>query len=55
MPVKNKKVFRCVLHGSLRKHYKEIKRVRELFARTGIEILALTEIKSHRSGARKSD
>ena len=32
--------LRCVLHGSLRKHYKEIKRVRELFTRAGIEVLA---------------
>ncbi len=32
--------FRCVLHGSLRKHYKEIKRVRELFTQAGIEVLA---------------
>jgi ADP-ribose pyrophosphatase YjhB (NUDIX family) len=40
MTGKNKKIFRCVLHGSLQKHYKEIKKVRELFTRAGIEVLA---------------
>ncbi len=38
--IKEKSNFRCVLHGSLRKHYKEIKKVRELFTRAGIEVLA---------------
>jgi len=44
--------FRCVLHGSLRKHYKEIKQVRELFVRAGIEVLAPadSEIKAVRDG-----
>ncbi len=32
--------FRCVLHGSLRKHYGEIKRVHKLFTQAGIEVLA---------------
>ena len=32
--------LRCVLHGSLRKHYKEIKRVHGLFTQAGIEVLA---------------
>jgi ADP-ribose pyrophosphatase YjhB (NUDIX family) len=40
MSKKTKPSFRCVLHGSLRKHYKEIKRVRELFTQAGIEVLA---------------
>lgn len=40
MTGKNKKIFRYVLHGSLQKHYKEIKKVRELFTRAGIEVLA---------------
>ncbi len=32
--------FRCVLHGSLRKHYGEIRRVHKLFTQAGIEVLA---------------
>ncbi len=32
--------FRCILHGSLRKHYKEIKKVHGLFTQAGIEVLA---------------
>lgn len=36
----NKSKFRCVLHGSMRKHYNEIKRAHKLFTRAGIEVLA---------------
>ena len=32
--------FRCVLHGSLLKHYSEIKRIHKLFTQAGIEVLA---------------
>ena len=32
--------FRCILHGSFRKHFDEIKRVHQLFANNGIEVLA---------------
>lgn len=32
--------FRCVLHGSLRKHYGEMRRIRELFIQAGVEVLA---------------
>lgn len=32
--------FRCVLHGSFRKHFSEIQRVHKLFTGTGIEVLA---------------
>ncbi len=40
MSKKPKPIFHCVLHGSFQKHYKEIKRVRELFTQAGIEVLA---------------
>lgn len=37
----NKKAnFRCVLHGSFRKHFEEIKRIYQLFAENDIEVLA---------------
>ena len=44
--------FRCVLHGSLRKHYKEIKRAHKLFTEAGIEVLAPadSEIAAIKSG-----
>ena len=32
--------FRCVIHGSFRKHFDEIKRVHRIFADAGIEVLA---------------
>lgn len=32
--------FRCVLHGSFRRHFDEIRRVHALFMRSGIEVLA---------------
>lgn len=32
--------FRCVIHGSFRKHFKEIKRVYEIFTQAGIEVVA---------------
>ncbi|HTM68136.1 MAG TPA: NUDIX domain-containing protein [Candidatus Binatia bacterium] len=34
--------FRCVLHGSFRKHFAEIQRVHRLFTEAGIEVLAPT-------------
>lgn len=37
---KHSKSFRCVLHGSFRKHFAEIGRIRRLFADAGIEVLA---------------
>ena len=44
--------FRCVLHGSFRKHFDEIKRIHQLFTENGIEVLApaLAEIKSMEDG-----
>ena len=39
MKYKNKK-FRCVLHGSYRKHFKEILEAHKLFTEAGIEVLA---------------
>lgn len=33
-------MIRCVLHGSFRRHFDEIKRVRRLFADAGIQVLA---------------
>ena len=44
--------FRCVLHGSFRKHFGEIKKIHKLFTDAGIEILApaLSEIKSMEGG-----
>lgn len=32
--------FRCVLHGSFRKHFSEIQRIHKLFTSVGIEVLA---------------
>jgi ADP-ribose pyrophosphatase YjhB (NUDIX family) len=32
--------FRCVLHGSFRRHFEEIRRVRRIFTEAGIEVLA---------------
>jgi ADP-ribose pyrophosphatase YjhB (NUDIX family) len=48
MPGKEGSQFRCVLHGSFRKHFDEIKRVHRIFAAAGIEVLApsFSEIKS---------
>lgn len=34
------KPFRCVLHGSFRKHFELIKRVHAIFTRAGIEVIA---------------
>ena len=44
--------FRCVIHGSFRKHFAEIKRVHKLFSDNGIEILApaMSEIRSFEGG-----
>ena len=38
----DKTKFRCVLHGSFRKHFSEIQRVHRMFANAGIEVLAPT-------------
>lgn len=49
----NKKFnFRCVLHGSFRKHFEEIKKVHQLFTENGIEVLApaMSEIKAMEGG-----
>ena len=32
--------FRCILHGSFRRHFNEIKRTHKLFSNAGIEVLA---------------
>lgn len=44
--------FRCVLHGSFRKHFEEIKRIHQLFTSAGIEVLApvISEIKAFEGG-----
>lgn len=44
--------FKCVLHGSFRKHFDEIKRVRKIFSDAGIEVLAPedSEVKSIEDG-----
>ncbi len=36
----NPKKFRCVLHGSFRKHFAEIQKIYRLFTENGIEVLA---------------
>ncbi len=43
MQSREPKRFRCVLHGSFRKHFQEIQRVRKLFESNGIEVLAPSE------------
>ncbi|MDP3985648.1 MAG: NUDIX domain-containing protein [bacterium] len=44
--------FRCILHGSFRKHFSEIKRVHRIFSDAGIEVVApeLGTINSVRNG-----
>lgn len=44
--------LKCVLHGSFRKHFEEIKRVHQLFTQAGIEVLApaFSEIKTFENG-----
>lgn len=44
--------FRCVLHGSFRKHFAEIQRVHRLFTDAGIEVLApsVSEIAGFKDG-----
>src|SRR3989344_6182063 len=44
--------FRCVLHGSFRKHFDEIKKVHSVFTGVGIEVLApaFSEIKYFEDG-----
>ncbi len=44
--------FRCVIHGSFRKHFYEIKRIHQLFTSAGVEVLApaMSEIKSFEGG-----
>jgi len=43
-----KPIFRCVLHGSFRKHYDKIQKIHQLFSQNGIEVLApaMSDIKS---------
>lgn len=45
-------MFKCVLHGSFRKHFDEIRRIHKLFTEAGIEVLAptMSEIKSVEDG-----
>lgn len=49
---KSNSKFRCILHGSFRKHFSEIQRVHRLFTGAGIEVLApsVSEIKEFQSG-----
>ena len=49
---KNKSAFRCVLHGSFRKHFEAIQKTRRIFTEAGIEVLAprLAEITSFGEG-----
>src|SRR3989344_6865807 len=44
--------FRCVLHGSFRKHWSEIQKIHRLFTANGIEVLAptMSEIKTTENG-----
>ena len=44
--------FKCVLHGSFRRHFKEIKEIRRIFTEAGIEVLApqMSEVKSESDG-----
>jgi len=46
------KNFRCVLHGSFRKSFDEIKKVRDIFTQAGIEVLApaISDIKTIENG-----
>lgn len=49
----NKKFsFRCVLHGSFRKHFEDIRKIHRLFTENGIEVLApaMSEIKAIEGG-----
>lgn len=44
--------FRCVLHGSFRKHFQKIKKIHRLFSENGIEVLtpAMSEISKIENG-----
>lgn len=44
--------FRCVIHGSFRKHLEKIKEIYNIFSRAGIEIIApaLSEVRSVENG-----
>ena len=48
----SKPQFRCVLHGSFRKHFDEIKKAHSVFTQAGIEVLApvFSEIKYFEDG-----
>lgn len=50
--VKMKLNFRCLLHGSFRKHFEEIKEAHRIFTAAGIEVLApaMSEIKAVSDG-----
>jgi len=47
-----KSKFRCVLHGSFRKHFVEIQRIHRLFTNAGIEVLApgISEVAEIKNG-----
>lgn len=51
-PETGKQKFRCVLHGSFRKHFSEIQRVHRLFTNAGIEVLApsISEVAGIKNG-----
>ncbi len=44
--------FRCMLHGSFRKHFEEVKHAHRIFTAAGVEVIApaLSEIKSVENG-----
>ncbi len=51
-PSQEKRKFRCVLHGSFRKHFGEIQRIHRLFTDAGIEVLApsISEVTGMKDG-----
>lgn len=48
----SKPKFRCVLHGSFRKHFSEIQRIHKIFTNAGIEVLApsVSEVTNTKDG-----
>lgn len=48
----NRLKFRCILHGSFRRHFDEIKRTHRIFSNAGIEVLApeFSEITGEKNG-----
>lgn len=49
---KNNTIFRCILHGSFNKHFKQIQQIHNIFTKAGIEVLApaLSEIQTTKNG-----